>query len=157
MLARRGAAITRGTGVGALSAVAILLIAGCGSSELSDKQLRAQAAHVCATATTRTDRIQTPSSPARGAAFLTSGIAALQPEFDQLKAIRPPSDLAQVYAISVAAFSRKLAALKTAAHHLDRGADPVITIKRLQHRLAPLESSEDGAWQALQIPACLNR
>jgi hypothetical protein len=149
--------VTLGARVAALSAPAVLLIAGCGSTELSDRQLRAQATRVCATATRRTDRIRTPSSPAQGAAFLKKGIAVLEPEYNQLKAIHPPSDLAKVYEISVTAFSRKLAALKTAADRLDHGRDPAVAMRTLQHRLVPLESSEDGAWSALQVPACVNR
>jgi hypothetical protein len=33
----------------------------------------------------------------------------------------------------------------------------VSAVETLQQRLTPLEAQEDGAWRALEIPACLNR
>jgi hypothetical protein len=146
--------VSRATCAGMLLAAAVLLASGCGSTELSDAQLRAHATRVCRNATIQTDRIPTPTSPAGGAAFLERGIAVLEPEYQRLRALRPPSDLAQVYAIPVSTFSRKLDAMKSAAHRLEHGGDPAITMKTLQRRLAPLESSEQGAWAALQVPAC---
>jgi hypothetical protein len=147
----------------AVSVAAVVVavgLGGCGggsSKELSDRQLELQATRGCTVANRRTERIHTPTAPAGGEAFLTKGIAVLAPEYRQLQALRPPSDLAQVYTISLNAFGGKLAAIRAAVHNLDRGEDPVIAMKTLQQQLAPLESSEDGAWQALQVPACVTR
>lgn len=144
----------------ALSVVAlsvVLLTAGCGASELSDTQLRARAGVLCAVANRQTSAIATPHSPAGASAYLSRGIAVLRPELAGLRALKPPSDLAQVYAISITAFSHKLGALRSAMRHIKAGADPAGAFKALQRRLAPLETSENGAWEALQVPACLNR
>lgn len=133
------------------------VLAGCGSSQLSASDLRTEATRVCVTASQATSRIPNPKSPTDANAFLEQGIAVLRPELAGLKALSPPSDLAQVYGISLHAFSRKLGALDATVRGLDSGADPVTAVQSLQKRLTPLESEEDGAWTALQIPACLNR
>jgi hypothetical protein len=40
---------------------------------------------------------------------------------------------------------------------LDHGAEPVVTVKTLQRRLAPIERAADDAWRALGIRECLSR
>jgi hypothetical protein len=55
------------------------------------------------------------------------------------------------------AVERELSILRTTSDGLDRGADPVSTIKTLQERLAPVESDEAAASRQLQIPACVSR
>jgi hypothetical protein len=132
------------------------LIAGCGSSELSDIQLRNRVAALCAAATSQTGRIATPQAPAHGAAFLTRGIAVFKPELARLRSLRPPADLAGHYRTSIDALSRELANLELTVDSLHAGEDPVVAIRTLQHRLRPLESTEDRAWGALQVPACLD-
>ncbi len=132
-------------------------VGGCGSGQLSMSALRDQATQVCVTAATQTGRIPAPASPAGAGTFLRRGVQALTPELAQLRALKPSSDVADVYSTALLAFSHELSLLSDAVRGLDRGADPVSTIRALQRRLAPLESAEDGAWQALQIPACLNR
>lgn len=150
--------MSRPFGLSVAAVVAVLIVSGCGGSgELSERQLRTRATRACSLATRQSDRIATPRTPAGGAAFVSKGIAVLEPEYRQLRALRPPSDLKQVYDISLTAFSHKLESMRSALTHLRHGGDPVILMKTLQQRLAPLDSSEDGAWQALEIPACLTR
>lgn len=135
----------------------MVLVAGCGGGgDLSGDQLRSRATALCSSAGRQTDRIATPSSPAGGEQFLKSGIAVLTPELNALKRLKAPSDLAQVYSTGVGAFTRKLKALTSAVRELDSGASPVTAMTDLQQRLAPIESAEDGAWQALEVPACMN-
>jgi hypothetical protein len=133
------------------------LVAGCGSSRLSSNQLRSQATAVCSAATRQTKRIPTPRSPAEGRVFLSRGIAVLTPELARLRRLEPPADVADVYRTSVQAFSHKLAALRATVHELRSGANPVTAMAALEQRLAPIESSEDGAWRALEVSACMNR
>lgn len=136
----------------------VLVLTGCGgSTELSDKQLRARATRACSAANRLAGRVRTPDAPVGGAAFLDRGIAAMEPEYRQLKALHPPKDLAQVYDITLTALSGELTAMKSAVRHLKHGGDPVIAIKTLQQQLRPLQSSQDGAWQALEVRACLTR
>jgi hypothetical protein len=135
----------------------VLLLAGCGgSTSLSDKQLRARATVLCATAARRAGRIPTPKSADHSVPFLNRGIAALKPELAGLRSLRPSDDLSDVYETSVRAFSQKLEALEKTVRKLHSGEDPVVAWKTLQQRLGPLESAEDAGWRALQVPACLN-
>jgi hypothetical protein len=144
--------------VAALAILAALLVAGCGSKSLSIADLRSRATQLCQQAGLRTGRIPTPASPAGTAAFLQRGISAMTPELAGLRALRTSrGDVADVYSTSVDSLSKKLTTLKRTLRDLDRGEDPITAVKSLEHRLAPLESQENGAWQALQIPACMNR
>jgi hypothetical protein len=137
--------------------VAALILGGCGSSPLSSSDLHNDATVVCRAAGRLANRIATPTSPAGTETFLRRGITALSPELASLQALHPPSDVADVYTASVKAFGQKLAYLKAALHGLEGGEDPVIALKTLQRELAPLETQENGGWQALQIPACVGR
>ena len=152
--------LTRST-AGVTLAVALMLgtalLAGCGSKPLSSSQLGLQATRLCQLARLQTDRIPTPSTPAGSALYLKRGIAVMKPELAQLRALRPPSDVADVYAVSVSSFAKKLSYLKATVHDLAGGEDPVIAMRTLQQDLAPVEKQEDGAWQTLQITACVNR
>jgi hypothetical protein len=145
---RRGAVI---------ATLAALALGGCGSSSLSNTQLSRDASRICATANRHTDRIPTPTSTADSATFLARGAAALGPELKGLRALRPPSDLAPVYATALSASAAELSALRATARQLKRGDDPVSAIQTLQRRLAPIESRGDDAWHTLGISACLSR
>jgi hypothetical protein len=140
-----------------LAILAGLGCSGCGSKPLSSTQLVSRGTRVCSQAGRRTDFIATPASPAGTAAFLRRGIAVLTPELAALKALRPPTDVADVYSTAIKSFSSKLGEMRQTLRNLNRGEDPVVAIKALQQQLAPIESQENGAWQALQLSACLNR
>ncbi len=146
----------RRAGLGLL--VGTVLLAGCGgSAPLSSGSLRTDATSVCTNANAQMAAIPTPTSPAGTVAFLSRGITVLRPELAQLRSLKPSGDDAQVYGISLGAFSHQLAALSTTVHRIDTGGDPVKEMQALQAELVPLQSAEDGAWQALQIPACIER
>jgi hypothetical protein len=81
----------------------------------------------------------------------------LTPELARLRRITPPADVADVYRTSLQAFAHKLEALRRTVHELGTGASPVTAMAALEQRLAPIEASEDGAWKALGISACVNR
>jgi hypothetical protein len=134
-----------------------MIIAGCGHTPLSISQLRGNASRICSSANARINRIPTPASPGGEATFLKRGIRVLTPELAQLRTLRPTSDLVGDYVAALDAFSQKLGALNGAVRSLNERDDPVFTAKALQRRLAPIEDREDGAWQALKIPACVNQ
>ncbi|MBV9047279.1 MAG: hypothetical protein JOY58_03365 [Solirubrobacterales bacterium] len=139
-------------------ALATLAVAGCGGSgPLSATQLRSSATHVCTQANQHSDHIATPASASGGLSFLQSGIAVLRPELGSLRTLKAPTQLSQLYAVSLTTFSRELSDLERTAHGLASGSDPVTAMKTLQARLGPLETREDRAWRQLQIPACLDR
>jgi hypothetical protein len=139
-----------------IAVLGALVLAGCGSKPLSSGELQNQATRVCTLAAQQTNRIRTPSSPAGTAVFLRQGIAALTPALAQLRKLRPPSDVADVYSASVKAFAEKLGDLRVAAHDIAAGQDPVATMQTLQEQLGPIVSQENGGWQALNVPACVN-
>jgi len=140
-----------------LALLAGLLIAGCGSAAPSLRAFRASATTICSTAELKSAAIAVPSKPAGEAAFLRRGVALLRPELVRLRKLRAPASVADVYSTALTAFGGKLNALERTLSGLQSGTDPILSIKGLERRVAPLEASEDGAWQALEVPACLNR
>lgn len=141
----------------ALAATAAVA-AGCGSTPPpSLVQLRSQGTRICAVTSRRLGRIPTPDAEAGGKPFLKRAIALLGPELRELRALSPPSDAADVYRTALDASAGELRALNGAVRALDRQQDPVIAFKTLQQHLGPLETQADGAWQALQMPGCLQR
>jgi len=145
--------LVAGTG----TVLAALAASACGgTTPPSLIQLRSQANQICSVANREGSRIPTPASEASGRAFLKRGIQVLSPELQQLRALSAPEAASVVYTTAIDAFSRELAAMRTAVRALDRGQDPVIAFKSLQQRLSPLETQADAAWQALGITACVN-
>ncbi len=140
-----------------LAPLLAVLVAGCGSAELSDVQLRNRATRLCSIANRQADRIVTPATPSAAIAYLDRGIAVFRPELARLRKIRPPSDLATVYRTSVGAFSQQLSELELTVRKLHGGADPVSAMRTLERHLAPLEATEDRAWTSLDVPACVDR
>ncbi len=143
---------------GAAAAVAVAMaIAGCGSSALSDKQLRVDATRVCTITRTRTNQIAVPGSPTGGERFLHGGTAALRPELRALRALAPPSSAAGTYDSALSALAVQLETLEAAAASLHNGADPLRVFPAVARKLAALEVRANGAWTSLQIPACVER
>jgi len=140
-----------------LAMLAAAMAVGCGSSPLSASDLRQQASAICSRADRQITRIPTPGSEGAGNSFLKQGIAALDPELNDLKTLKPPADEAEVYQSGIKALGAELDAVKSATAKLDQGADPVRTFRQLQDTLAPLETDADNAWRALSITACVSR
>lgn len=137
--------------------VLALALTGCGgSSSISSRHLRAEAARACTTANRQLDRIPTPRVPSEGATFLRRGIAALRLEVSSLAALHPSGELEVQFARARTATAQELKALQSSLKGLRAGNDPVVAIKTLQAQLAPLEKRASLAWQALQIPACVD-
>ncbi len=141
----------------ALAAVVAFALAGCGGSHLSTSALRTRAGHVCQLANARAGRIPTPTRPVQATAFLDHGIAVLRPELGALSKLRPGGQAEHVYATALRAFEDELTLVKATAASLRRGGDPVIAVKTLQRRLAPIEAQANAAWDTLEIPACVVR
>jgi hypothetical protein len=141
----------------AAAPIVAVLIAGCGSSVLSDRQLRSDATRVCAVTLARLNRISVPSSPTGGEPFLRRGTKALRPEITALRKLSPPEQLQSSYGRALGALRSQLAEMDRTDARLRRGADPVETFHTLAGRLAPLEAQANAAWSALQIPACAER
>jgi hypothetical protein len=141
-------------GLLAAALLAAALLAGCGSTALTDTQLRSRAGRICALATRRTNRIATPTTPSQEARFVSLGIAAMAPELTALRRLRAPGGMADDYRDAVAATSAELTALRSTLKGLKAGNDPVVAIKTLQQQLAPAEMKASIAWSALELPAC---
>lgn len=137
--------------------VLMLAMAGCGATSPNVARFRAQATRVCTRANSDSARIAPPPVPAQTPAFLRRGIALLRGELAGLRNLRAPRAQAGAYSVALGSLSHELAILTSTAHDLDRGADPLTTIKTLEHRLAPVEADNDAAWRTLDVPACANR
>lgn len=148
---------TRGAGAVALAVVMALAVVGCGASPSPLVRLQGQAARVCTQSQARGAEIKPPTVPAGTAAFLRRGIAFLGPEVAALRGLRVPPAQSGAYSTAVGSMARELAILTDTAHELDRGVDPLTTIKALQRRLAPAEAAGDAAWRTLGVPVCVNR
>jgi hypothetical protein len=142
------------TSAAAALACSALLLGGCGSSSLSDKQLRRKAGRICVTAQRASASIAAPTDPTKGEAFLQHGIAALAPQVAALHRLNPSSDLADVYATALRATDHELALLRSALRGLKTGNDPVVAIKTLQNELGPAEDAAGRAWHEVDVPAC---
>jgi hypothetical protein len=141
-----------------LASVVALAVAGCGGPASSTMvRLRAQAGRVCTRAHVQDAGIAPPRVPAQTVAFLRRGIAVLAPELANLRTLHAPREQADTYSSGLAALAHEITILTATVHDLDHGADPLRTIKTLQHRLAPVEAAGDAAWRTLEIPACVNR
>ena len=145
---------TAKTSAAAALACSALLLGGCGSSSLSDKQLRRKAGRICMTAQRASESIAAPTDPAKGQLFLQRGIAALAPSVTALHRLKPSSDLQDGYATAVRATDRELALLRRALDGLKAGNDPVVAIKTLQDELGPAEDAAARAWHEVEVPAC---
>lgn len=140
-----------------IAGLAALALGACGSTQVSTSQLRADVTRVCARAAAQADRITPPAAPAGGAMFLRRGVRVLTPELAALRTLDVPRAASEAYRSALTAFSQELNVLEAGIRDLDRGADPVAAIKNVQRRLAPLESRQDAAWQALGLPGCMDR
>jgi hypothetical protein len=156
--ARSGAARTRAAAIAACAAgIAALAAAGCGSSSPSPTQLRTQAAAICSHANRVISRISTPPAEAGGEAFLRRGVSALKPELQELRQLKPPGDVADVWSTAMRAASAQLSAIESTAREIRQGGDTTQAYKSLQRTLAPLKTQANDAWSALEIPACQNQ
>jgi hypothetical protein len=142
------------TAAAAALACSALLLGGCGSNSLSDKQLRREAGRICATAQRASASIAAPTDPTKGEPFLQRGIAALAPQVAALHRLNPSSDLADAYGTAVRASDNELALLRRALHGMKAGNDPVVAIKTLQDDLGPAEDAAGRAWRDVEVSAC---
>jgi hypothetical protein len=138
----------------ATAACAALLLGGCGSSSLSNTQLRRKAGRICVTAQRASASITAPADPAKGGQFLQRGIAVLAPQVTALRQLNPSSDLEGVYATALRASDHELSLLRRALHGLQAGNDPVVAMKTLQDELGPAEDAAGRAWHEVEVPAC---
>jgi hypothetical protein len=145
---------TARTAAAAALACSALLLGGCGSSSLSDKQLRRKAGRICVTAQRVSESIAAPTDPAEGQPFLQRGVAALAPSVTALHGLNPSSELHSAYETALGATDRELALLRSALRGLKAGNDPVVAIKTLQSKLGPAEDAAGRAWHEVDVPAC---
>ena len=135
----------------------MLGLGGCGTTRpkpLSSLQLRAKAGAICSAASAAANAIPAPgwSGAPR---FLARGLAVLRSELVRLRSLRPTGAAGTTYRVALSSFSAELGALARARVLLARGGDPVLTVQRLAHELAPPEATARRAWEVLGIPTCL--
>lgn len=134
------------------------IVGGCGSSGLaSPVALRRQASDICRDASP----IRPPADPTASAqltVFLSHGTTNLEGEITPLERLHAPAgEVGAVYAAALRAMKAEAVALRAATASIRRGQDPALAFKTLRQQLTPLERQVDQAWEALQIPACIER
>jgi hypothetical protein len=139
------------------AAATAIALSGCGTSALSTPVLRTRATRICRLASTREQRIPTPTAPAGGAAFLSDGALVLRRELRSLRGLDAGGRATAPYARALRDLAAERSQLEASAERLAHDADPVAEIRALQTQLAALESDADDAWQRLGIPACTTR
>ncbi len=140
-----------------LALLAVAVLTGCGSVSASVIDLRHDAGLICRH-TNRGLRSRCRRIPAQGQAeaFLNAGIVRLRAELSKLRRVGPPRDVADVYRAALGALSQELRCLRhRRSRRSSRGEDPALAFRQLEQQLSPLQSQADNAWQALEIPACL--
>jgi hypothetical protein len=140
-----------------LVAALLTALTGCGSSSLTDRDLRAKATVACRQASERLSHIPQPSSAAAALPFLRSGVAVLGPELAALRRLAPPADLSTRYHSTLAEFGTAVQMVRGTIEVLARGGDAVASFASLEHQLGPIIASENTGWRTLQIPACVSR
>jgi hypothetical protein len=140
-----------------LAGVLALGLGGCGATRpkpLSSLQLREQAGAICSAASAAANAIPAPGwndTPR----FLARGLEVLRPELVRLRSLHPMGAAGSTYRLALSSFDAELGAIARARVRLAHGADPVLTIQRLQHELAPAEAIARRAWDVLGVPSCL--
>ena len=122
-------------------------------------RLRAQATRVCARALEQDARIAPPPVPARTARrSCAAGSRCCGTSSQACAHLRVPSKQAGAYSAAARLGRQRTRRFSLGRlDDLDRGADPLTTVKTLQHRLAPVEADDDAAWRTLGVPACVTR
>ena len=142
----------------ALPVAALLTaLAGCGSSSLTDRGLRADATVVCEHASARLSQIPQPSSSAAALPFLRSGVAVLGPELAALRRLPPPADLSTRYRATLAEFGTAVQRVRGTIAVLAHGGDAVASFASLERELSTIVVNENAGWRTLKIAACVSR
>ena len=138
-----------------LALLAAAALTGCGSVSASLIDLRRDAGVICRHTNKAFNPL--PAIPAQGqtTAFLSAGIARLRTQLAKLRRLGPPHSVADVYRAALAALGQELDVLQSAVQAIHRGEDPATAFKQLRQQLTPVQSQANNAWQALEIPDCL--
>ena len=142
----------------AAALLAAALLAGCGSGGglASPVALRRNATDACQDTSTVIPPAAPEPTPKQLAVFLSKGARGLHKELIQLRRLHlAPGEVNDVFSAALRALQGQVSALNQTVAIINRGEDPVLAFKALQQKLGPLEKQADGAWSALQIPACL--
>ncbi len=133
------------------------IIAGCGSSGLSSPvALRTRATDACKDTSPVIPPAAPEPTPKQLVVFLSKGAQGLQKELVQLRRLHlAAGEVNAVFSAALRALQAQVSALNQTVGIINGGEDPVLAFKALQQKLGPLEKQADGAWSALQIPACL--
>jgi hypothetical protein len=138
-----------------LALLAVATLAGCGSVSASVIDLRHDVGLICRQANRTFTGPLVPSGQAQEASFLRSGGAHLQAQLARLRMLTPPHGVADVYRAAMAALGQELGVLRTAVRAIHQGEDPALAFSTLKQQITPLENQANSAWQALEIPDCL--
>src|ERR1700693_654533 len=138
-----------------LALLAVAVLTGCGSVSASVIDLRHDAGAICRHTNRAFRPLPALLAQGQSVAFLSAGIARLRTQLTQLRRVTAPHDVADVYRAALAALGQELDVLDSAVQAIHRGEDPAFAFKALKEQITPIQSQANNAWQALEVPACL--
>jgi hypothetical protein len=138
-----------------LALLAAAMLIGCGSVSASLRNLRQDAGRICRHTNRAFEPLPALPTQGRAASYLSTGVARLGTQLARLRRLSAPHDVADVYSAALGVLGQELSVLRRKVTAIRRGQDPAVAVRALREQLTPLESQANNAWQALQIPSCL--
>ena len=128
----------------------VALLAGCGSSGMSDKDYRAKADAICASIKSQRDRLPPASNIEELKAVARSTIAINTDALRKFKALKPPGDLKAPHSVIVTRLGETLQLQQKA---LDTSAKST-AMQQINVRAGQARAALLAAAQQAKLPAC---
>jgi hypothetical protein len=133
-----------------LLAGTVVVLAGCGSSGMSDKDYRAKADAICASIKSQRDRLPPASNIEELKAVARSTIAINTDALRRFKALKPPGDLKAPHSVIVTRLGETLQLQQKA---LDTSAKST-AMQQINVRAGQARAALLAAAQQAKLPAC---
>ena len=147
-------------GIAALGVMALL--AGCGggsdsaggSDALSAADLRTQADAICADFNRASKAVAEPTSAAEILPYLKTILPLQQDQLRELKALKPPADLAPAYTQAMTFLTTQRAAIVAATAEIEGGASAEAVIAKVGPEIEALNAQADAEGKTLGLKVC---
>lgn len=151
--------LVRSRPLAALAVVgAVAAIAGCGGGgsdgALSADEFRSQADAICADANARLQALDEPTGNDQVLGFLQSGLSVQKGQLDELKALKPPSDLSGTYGEAMDLLDQQTSEIQGAADRISAGEDPETVIQEVSPKLDSISKEADAKAKELGLTVC---
>jgi hypothetical protein len=139
----------------AVTALAVLALAGCGDG-LSADEYRREAGRICREASRTADRVARPRAQSAGAVagFLERLVDANERVIGGFEELEPPAELEGPHDELLAENRRGVEVVRGTVRRLRGGGDLGRELQAVQTRLRPVDERADRAAERLGVPAC---